>query len=362
MIEDINKYDKYRQTDPTVSDLAQKAKDLHLVDGLPFTYCICDKPAYGSSTVALDLRRLEADYHRIYEFCEHLSLHSPVIDVPFYKPHAFRPERKSGLTRLTKTLCDQLDFIHGAVIAIEHSCNHDHQSTMQSLLQLENSREKMRLMNDLSTLTHDFRRNYFSDIPFLLEIVASDKDADFYLFNHTGSFDDQDMVSEEQTSLLATENHPFGQAIRDNTSERERLRANGADLLKEVDVVLAEAKQVTVDPVLDYFKDSLPPAAAAAAAAKTTKLINGLKAVQAKTDSSLQSLRNDSKNVKPDKQADRRTAESTVSVKTGAGINFQPEDFDNSFTKTRKMFKSTTGIEPTEISVKFPGGFATSTF
>jgi hypothetical protein len=369
MIKDLKAYNKYAESHHSEAELAQKAKKLQLTDGLPFTYCFCDKPAYGSSVVSLDLRSLEAEYEQIYFICQLLAPHSPVIGVPKYTPHPFRPERKSGVTRLTDILCNQLKFIHESVTTIEHSITHDHKSTMENLLKLDDSTEKVRLIGKLSTLTRDFRRNYFSDIPFLLEIVAAEPGSDFYLFNYKGSFDDQDLVDDEAIELLATEDlqaqatangierklerYPEANKIRKTGIEAERLRAEGADLSKEVDVVLAEAKQVTKDPVTDYFvKQGLSPTAAAKSAAETTELIGGLKAATKKTDASLQALKD---SVSP-------PAKPATTAKIPSGAKLSPEDLDGTFAQTRKMLKDTMGLEAEEISLKFPGGFATKTF
>lgn len=230
MIENLKSYNKYTATPHTEAELAAKAAKLNLVDGLPFTYCTCDDPAYGNSVITLDLRSLEGEYNEIYQLCERLAPHSPLIGTPLYKPHAFRSARKSGLTRLTELLCNQLGFIHAAVTTVEHAFLHDNQSIVEAILELDDSREKMQLMGKLSTLTSNFRRNYFADIPFLLEIVAADKAADFYLYDYKGSFDDRDLTDDEAIELLATED--LKAQAKANGIERARLKALGVEVLE----------------------------------------------------------------------------------------------------------------------------------
>jgi hypothetical protein len=252
MIKDLNKYNKYAAASinctsiatskgqsklqiveslpPTSEELDRKSTELGLVDGLPFTYVFFDRPEYGESTINIDLQAIEDDYREIHYICNYVVPYSPVIGIPSYKPFAFRPERKSGFTRLTDLLCNQLRFIYESIISLQHSLIHDDRSTMSELLKLENSIEKLRMIGKLSTLSHDFRRNHFEDIPFLLEIVESTPDADFYLFNYEGSFDDPQQIDEESFELLETVDHPLANPIRENAIERERLKLAGVDI------------------------------------------------------------------------------------------------------------------------------------
>lgn len=338
LIRDLHKWNKYTDKPRSDAELAQKAKELDLVDGLPFIYCLGDIPSgfATNSLVSIDLRTLEGAYSEIYNLCEALEPHSPTIGLPQYQPHAFRPERKSGLTPLTKLLRNQIRFMYDAVTSIEHSLNHDNNAVMAELLKLADSREKMKLLGQLAELIFNFRRDYFAEIPQLLNIIDSEPESDYYLFDYRGSFADEDLIADQSHELLANNRPDLVEDIRQLAVERARdaveILDNAEHVFSSAETTLQKAEHLVADPEM-------------------AELVGQLKDAMNQTDATLASLKED---------ADAIVKKYAKQDKTSRSAAL--EKLENSLHTTRESLNKESGLDIEEISVKFPGGFALTTF
>ena len=238
LIKDLKAINKYMEEPRTDLELAQKAKQLDLIDGLPFTYVLWTDRFDYEAVITIDLDLLQSAYAEIHLVCEALAPYSPTIGTPQYQPHSYLVSRKSGLTPLNRLLRNQIRFIYDAVASIKHSLTHDNNAVLGELLNLSNSQQKIQAIDHLSTLTYNFCRDYFAEIPLLLAAIDAEPSADYYLFNYRGSFDIIDITEDENLPLLAIARPDIAENIQQLVADRKVAE----DLLGRAECLFEEAE------------------------------------------------------------------------------------------------------------------------
>lgn len=245
---DLRAWNKYVELGRP-EDYAKTANIHGMIDDLPFTYCFAESVIYGKSIIAVDLHQIDKQFDEIYSLCVELAPYSQHIAVTKLKKIAVSGWFTAGFIQLTPARLNKLKFIYEFVSSIDYELTQNNHAIVEEIMMLQ-GREKLRLIGRLSTLIHAFRREYFSDIPYLLNIVHSDEEKnDYYLFSDEAAMDEKETRQEL----------------------RRKVNASNPGLIETLEAI----QQDDDTSATTYF------------------LVSGLKSAIAQTDATLASLRED---------------------------------------------------------------------
>lgn len=215
---------------PTTEELAITARAWSLVDGLPFTYYTSN----NGTLIEIDLHSIETQFEVIRQTCEQLAPYDSVFNSQKIKEMKVDMAGKYGFIRITPALCKKLQLIYDFVKTIDNQLAENSEEIISAIASTQTGKEKLQLIHIISELIWTFRREYFNDIPVFLSSIAIDDPRSLYLFNYEQINDEPELPQEMKTKI---------QTLAD---ERKELRANGVDVIEEIDDLLAHIKQEAV--------------------------------------------------------------------------------------------------------------------
>jgi hypothetical protein len=323
---------------PTAQELADKAKDLGLVDGLPFTYYTSN----NGTLIEIDLQSIETQFEVIRQTCEQLAPYHSVFIPHRNKAMKVDMAGKYGFIRITQTLCKKLQLIYDFVNTIDNQLAENSEEIISAIASTQTGKEKLQLIHIISGLIWTFRREYFNDIPVFLSSIAIDDPTSLYLFNYEQINDEPELPQEMKTKIqtLAGDREKL-QSLRgfDDEEYQEDPQATEAELQQEIDDLRAKISQRNSINADEY-----------AAIIKQYQADEQISKVQSEnTRAEIVELFN---------RAEKITSKRQPFDSTDTPLESAIESIDTFTAQIERDYN----VKVEECSIKFDGGFVTKTF
>ena len=185
MWEDLLEWNKFIETAPTEDRKTEKAKQLGIIDSLPFTFIM-------TKSIDIDFKSIESNYREIEQALRDLAPEIWNTYFPINKNIYTCSDYVYGFIPLTTIRLARLKDIYESSIYVARLPDYNDWSHIDRLMPVfaeifahVDSYTRAKMMEAISKLTGDIRRhNDFSEIPYILETVHSDAGQnDFYLFS-----------------------------------------------------------------------------------------------------------------------------------------------------------------------------------
>ena len=197
MAKDIRTWEEYVNNPlATSQQLAEKAKDMGLINGMPFTlYQYQDEPL-----IEIDLQSVDDQFEMIQHYCDQLAPYHSIFDSQRIKQIKVDMAGKYGFIRICPTLCKKLQLIYDFVNTLEDQL-------IEAIFSGNTGKEKLHFYT-ISKLIDAFHRNYLHDIPDLLKAINLAPTSSLYLYDYEQAIEEPNLY--QQIEILARERRNSG--------------------------------------------------------------------------------------------------------------------------------------------------------